>query len=292
MNAEDSIEVYKPRAIDPERWNLIRPTVLAWVTNTLPCSARAAVCRMRITGVYASWCLDHDFPLEADVILTEDLIEAWFASGVSVNAKGTYRSHLRAVAKANALGAVWTPTPEPMRRTSLRSPYTEQDLRSYFTLVHQQSTLRRRRVFDLVLHLTLGFGLRAGELHSLRRDDIVVDDGLTLATLPDRTVPALTRYTPGITRLVDETEGTRIFGDHLGAHRRFDRLIESIEIPTYAPALRLRRLRTTWLVTVLPTLSLPEFQRISGLKSGRVLDDLVPFLPFDEDTYLQRAAGR
>lgn len=295
MDAHEAIEVYQPRSIDPEQWARIRPTVLAWVRRTLPCSASAAVQRMRITGNYVIWSLGRDLPLDAEVILTENRIEGYFQSGaVTAAAKGTYRSHLRTVARANTRRAVWTPTPQPMRRTDLRDPYTGEEVATFFRLVDVQPTPRRRRVLDALLHLGLGMGLSAGEMHSLRVADFTRTDDLVLVHLADRIVPALQGYADGVWRVVNATEGERIFGDHLGAHRRFYRLVESLEVPAYAPSLRTQRLRTTWLVSVLGLreLTLAEFRKVSGLTSGRALDDLVRYLPVDGENYLRRAAGR
>lgn len=295
VDAHIAIELYEPRTITTCQWAQIRPTILSWVTATLPCSASAAVARVRVTGSYAIWCLDQGFTLEADVILTEDLIEAWFTSGtVTARSTGTYRSHLRTVAKANARKAIWTPTPEPMRRSSLRDPYSDEEIAHYRALIDVQPTARRSQLLDLILHIGLGLGLTPSEMHGLRVCDFHRDEDLVLVVVGDRTVPARREFALDIIRLLETTEGEHLFGDHLGEHRRFERLINQVEIPAYLPALRARRLRTTWLVAVLgeANLTLPEFQRVSGLRSGRVLDDLVPFLPVDEDTYLRRAAGR
>lgn len=295
MDAREAIEVYVPNLVERARWQRLRPTVLAWVEKTLPCSAAAAVARVRVVMRYSIWCEDNGFPFDAEQILTEDLIEAWFASDdVTVNAKGTYRSHLRTVAKANTRKAVWTPTPEPMRRATLRDPYTANEIDGYKRLIPLQSTARRGWVLDVILHVGLGLGLTAAEMFTLGRSDIAERDGMVIANIGDRQVPTRARYAADILRLVEQSESERLLGDHLGGHRRFDRLIEEVGIPAYQPALRSRRLRTTWLVDVLSdgNLTLPEFQRISGLSSGRVLDDLVPHLPVDEDTYMRRAVGR
>jgi integrase len=295
MDARDAIEVYVPNLVERARWQRLRPTVLAWVEKTLPCSATAAVARVRVATRYCIWCEDNGFPIDPEQILTEDLIEAWFASAdVTVNAKGTYRAHLSTVAKANTRKAIWTPTPEPMRRATLRDPYTGAEVDGYLRLIPLQATARRRWVFDVILHVGLAWGLTSSEMFTLNRSDITERDGMVIAKVGSRRVPARARYAADILRLVKQSEGERLLGDHLRGHRRFDRLIEEVEIPAYQPALRARRLRTTWLVDVLSdgNLTLAEFQRISGLRSGRVLDDLVPHLPVDEDTYLRRAVGR
>lgn len=295
MEAREMMEVYVPNLIEPARWQALRPIVLAWVEKTLPCSAPAAVARVRVAARFCVWCENNGFPIDPEQILTEDLIEAWFASDdVTANAKGTYRSHLRTVAKANTRKTIWTPTPETLRRATLRDPYTSAEIDGYKRLIPVQSTARRRRVLDVLLHVELGFGLTASEMCALTCDDITEHDGIVIADVGTRQVPARAPYAADILRLVEQTEGDRLLGDHLGDHRRFDRLLEDIAIPAYQPAIRSRRLRTTWLVDVLSdgNLTLPEFQRISGLGSGRVLDDLVAHLPVDEDTYMRRAVGR
>ena len=295
MEAEDAINAYTPREITPETWVAIRETVLGWVRSTFPSAAQTALVRTRVSAHYLSWCLAQGFPIEAERVLTEDLIEAWFASDdVAVLAKGTYRSHLRTVAKANTKLAVWTPTPQDMRRDSIRGPYTPAEVQLYRDLVMTQGTARRRRVFDVILHLGLGFGLTSSEICSLSVCDITQQDGLVLASVNERVVPARAPYAQDIVRLIEETQGGRILGDHLKDHRRLDRLVKTLDIPTYAPRLIPRRLRTTWLIDVLSDsyLSIAEFQKVSGLTSGRVLDDLVPFVPVDDTTYLRRAAGQ
>lgn len=295
MDAVGIIASYHPRAasVPTGVWNRLRSAVAGYVTATLPCSAASAQQRMRVTAQFLAWCERNDLALDPELVFTEDTVEAFFAAGVvTTRSRSTFRSQLRTVAKANTRRAVWTPTPEVIPHVSARPPYTPAEVDQLLALVNVQNTARRRRVLDVTLHIGLGLGLTAPEILGLCREDIRREGRLVLASVGTRVVPARQQYAEHIWRLAQETDGSKLLGDHLAPKRSFEVLLREVIIPSYAPEVRVRRLRTTWLVNVLSDgiLTLPEFQLVSGLTSGRVLDDIVEFVAVRDD-YLRRAAG-
>ncbi|HAM45872.1 MAG TPA: hypothetical protein DCM67_12745 [Propionibacteriaceae bacterium] len=208
-----------------------------------------------------------------------------------VRSVSTLRSQLRVVAKANSQ-SIWTPTPQVIPRVPNRDPYSDGEITQLLALVGLQTTERRRHILDVTLHVGLGLGLTAPEMLALRKTDIARNGSAVLANLPTRVVPARARYAAGIWRAAQRTSGARLLGDHLHPTRAFESLLRELQIQPYTPALKVRRLRTTWLVDVLSdgSLTIPEFWAIAGVRTGRVLDELAPYLPTRSD-YLVRAVG-
>lgn len=294
VDIEEFMDQYRPQLVDADVWVRLRPHVINWVDSSQPATAHSAKIRMRVTINFTLWCLDNGLTLDVEQLFTEERVEAWIHSGeVTPQAKGTYRSHLRQVAKANAKKAIWTPTPaEVPRRDQTQVPYTPAEVDAFRRLIDVQATERRSRVADIIVHLGLAFGLTSSEMFDATINDFPITDDLVTITLEDRTVPALTPYDTEIRRLLTTATTTRLLGDHIGEHKKFDRLIRLVEVPARLPKLEVRRLRTTWMVTLLSSgnVNVREFQYLAGHKSSRSLDYLVPALTFDEATLMARGA--
>lgn len=295
MDADAIVAGYQPHPTSMSRsdWDRVRPLVVGFVSATLPCSASSAQQRMRVTGQYLLWCVRSGFGLDPEAIFTEDMVESYFAEAdVTDRARATYRSHLRVVAKANTRKAIWTPTPQMRPHVRASTPYTARDVRLFVALVPQQSTPLRRRLLDCVLHLGLGWGLSSSEMLPLEPGHVRRDGNLVIAHVRGRDVPARQEWADGLWRLVSETKTDRILGDRVSQKPALEQLLSGVVIPSYLPSLRAPRLRATWMVDVLNDagLNFAEFLTVSGLKSARSIEDLVPWIPLRND-YLTRAAG-
>lgn len=293
-DATSAMDHYCPHesTVPAQEWPRVRPIALECVAATRPTSAASAVQRLRITAQYLYWCQRSERGSDPRSIFTEDLIEVFFADvDFGLRSCATLRSQLRAVAKANSC-SIWTPTPQLHPRVPNRAPYSADEVSRLLALIDVQSTARRRRILEVTLSVGLGLGLTAPEILALRKTDLTREHALVLANLPTRIVPVRARYAGLVWETAQTTPGARLLGDHLHPSRAYETLLREVEIPRYLPALKVRRLRTTWMVDVLSdgSLTIPEFWAISGIASGRVLDELAPHLP-TRSGYLLRAAG-
>lgn len=294
MSLRDALEQYTPRrdVVDASTWARVRPVALD-VAMTWDGAVSTALNRMPALAQFLAWADEAGLPLTAEVLWTEDRIEA-FCATLNVPSVSTYRSFLRRIARANASRrAIWNASPETFERKPSRLVYTDEQVAEYLRLVDVQATERRRFVLASVLNLCLGFGLRTRELFTLAPTDVRERDGLVLCHLPDRVIPARAEHAGAIVELAASVETRFFLADHQRPSEDMGGLLENVDIPRYLPRPSVRALRNTWVVSLMSAgnLTLREVYVVAGLTSGSAIDTLLPLLPVREGTYLHRAAG-
>lgn len=301
----DVIEEYRPSTalIPAERWWRLRPTVVAAVTASRPGSAWTALQSMRYTGQLTAWASAQGLPLNPEIIFTAAQIERFVSTelhALSPAGRATVRSRLRAVARAATTTAAWAPDPKPYARTRpIAPPYTEREVAGFWHAARTQATAHRSRVLLGMLTLGLAAGLRPAEMLTVSaRESIRVhprDRRLWAVRLDDRVVPVRAAYTTALTDLCRDHPDGPLLGQHRAtAKDPMGVLRKGIEIPAWLPPLKLSRLRTTWMVSVLSgDLRISEFMTIAGISSAKTLESIAPYVPgrWDGDDYLFRGAG-
>lgn len=230
-----------------------------------------ALNRMPALAQFLAWADEAGLPLTAEVLWTEDRIEA-FCATLNVPSVSTYRSFLRRIARANASRrAIWNASPETFERKPSRLVYTDEQVAEYLRLVDVQATERRRFVLASVLNLCLGFGLRTRELFTLAPTDVRERDGLVLCHLPDRVIPARAEHAGAIVELAASVETRFFLADHQRPSEDMGGLLENVDIPRYLPRPSVRALRNTWVVSLMSAgnLTLREVYVVAGLTSGK-----------------------
>lgn len=107
-----------------------------------------------------------------DVPLVAPVIEAYCLSGLAErhsSTKGTYRSVLRQLSGEDR------PKLAPRFRGSVaQAPYSAEERAELYSICHAQRTGWRRRSALAIVGLSMGAGLRSGEIVSARRQDLLV----------------------------------------------------------------------------------------------------------------------
>ena len=157
----------------------------------------------------------------------------------------------------------------------------------------------RKRVLTTVLVLGAGAGLKASEILSVTAAEHVGrhpgDKRLWVIKLSDRIVPVRVAFVEALKDLCSRYPVGPLIGrvsqrvnDPMGA------MIKGIELPAHLPPLRCRRLRITWMVSILSDdVRISEFQTLAGTVSAKSLEGLAPYIPVrvKDREYFFKAAG-
>lgn len=299
------LETYRPTAssIPEAEWKAIRPVVVPAVAAAAFASPYGALTALRYTVVMVSWVHREGLGLEPEVVFDPLQVERFVATQLghmSPSGRSTARGHLRRVARAGTRHAAWGPVvPSYPRTRPIAPPYTRDEVEGFWRITEAQPTEKATRVLTALLTLTLGAGLRPGELLTVTSGEHVrrhpEDERLWVILLPDRTVPVLHEYVPALRQLCLTYPEGPLIGPHrpeakdpLGVLRKCTR------IPKHLPPLRAPQLRSTWMSTVLSgDLRISEFMAIAGVESAKSLENVAPYVPvrWDSQEYLAKGAG-
>lgn len=296
------VEVYEPTpaSVSPDEWGLIRSPVRAAVRRADHATPRAALFAMRYTTQLTVWAIRNDVPLDMSRILSPDRIDRFVAivlRQLCSSSKSSVRSHLRRVAWAQS-GASSTAVKYP-RPTALSAPYSRDEIKGFWEAAQAQSNDRRQRVLTTILTLGIGAGLTASEILSVSAAQNIRqhpdDKRLWVIVLAERTVPVRADYVEALMALSSEYSQGPLIGrvsrrvnDPMGA------MLKGVELPAHLPPIRCRRLRITWMVSILASdLRISEFQAVAGTVSAKSLEGLAPYVPVraNASEYLFKAAG-
>ncbi|WP_255025067.1 hypothetical protein [Rhodococcus sp. GA1] len=256
-----------------ETVELSAPTLLSQAANALKVLTRLAV-----------WALDEGLGLDREVVLTPDVLERYRLVGMrelAPTSRAAEMSRLRRLARVVTVRAPWPPAGERSSRHELSPPYTDAEIAAFWRWAPRQNGPFRVQAMTAVLALTLGVGVRSGELFAVTASDVVTVGGVPAVRLgsPQRVVPVRRHVVPRL-RAACRGAGRR----PLVASARTGRdqaaaLLASFECPRTAPKLTVSRLRSTWLAEVLSDCAVAEIFSAAGMRSGKGLSDLLPYLP-------------
>lgn len=244
---------------------------------------------MKALSRLAVWALDDGLVLDREVVLTPEVLERYRLVGMrelAPTSRAAEMSRLRRIAGSVTVRAPWPPPGERSSRQELSPPYTDAEIAAFWRWSTRQNSPFRVQAMTAVLALTLGVGARSGELFAVTAADVVKVGGVTAVRLGSpsqrRVVPVRRRVLPRL-RVACRGAGrgplvasTRTGRDQAAA------LVASFECARSSPKLTVVRLRSTWLTHVLADCAVAEIFSVAGIRSGKALSDLIPYLPAPE----------
>ncbi|WP_411706729.1 tyrosine-type recombinase/integrase [Corynebacterium sp. LaCa54] len=185
---EAIIANYTPHAVRSEPWSHVADFTRECVRalNITPDNTSRDALRNTLNCVskLAAWVWVSYGVVTVETVFHPDIIGNYFLAGdgakLSPSTAGTQRSLLCRVAEA--INDDWNPDYQhPIAYEPTLEPYDSYACDRLWDWAESQPTAARRRNFTTVLALTLGAGLRAGEICTLRGKDVRVDgDGVLL----------------------------------------------------------------------------------------------------------------
>ena len=170
---------YTPTVLPKPRWDAVRDfvtdAVSAAVTDNW--SADKVRAALRTVARLADYVSMTGREVSVETVFTEATVNAYVdQSGYSTHVQGTTRSLLRVVGQA-AHRHYDTPRERPQYGTDKKSaPYSPEEVTRLRHWADGEATVRRRQQANLLLALTLGAGLRSGEVATLTAADVETDD--------------------------------------------------------------------------------------------------------------------
>lgn len=177
--------------------------------------------------------------------------------------------------------------PKLSRRPHL-DPYTTEECESLVRLATCMRTEHQRRVCEGTLLLGFGCGLTGNEIVAVHKHDVTKRDGIVVVEVSGRSVACRADFEDRLWTLA-ETAGD---GNLVGINR-LENMINALNKRAtesgHDVALRLVRLRTTWLVRVLSDgVPIPVVMKAAGLSSVHAIHDALRHVPKTDATTAHR----
>lgn len=173
------IAEYTPTVIPAKRWDAMRTfvteAVSAAVTDTwTEDKTRAA---LRAVARLADYVSMTGREVSVETVFTEATVNSFVdQSGYSTHVQGTTRSLLRVIGQA-VHRHYDTPRERPQYGTDKKSaPYSSEEVSVLRHWADGEATVQRQQQANLLLSLTLGAGLRPGEVATLTAADVETDE--------------------------------------------------------------------------------------------------------------------
>ncbi len=282
------LDGYRPQQMDPERWAVVRPFVLACARRLGLQDRPSAVRVVRELARLAAWAVGEGLRLDAEVVLDPDTVQRFIAVGLRDDpSRATYRAVLRRVGPLLTKRAPWEAKTAAVARRLVAAPYTDAELEALRGDVLTQPTAARARAARALLALGAGAGLDGRWAARVARKDIEVVDDVVLVEVGEpapRVVPVLAAWEDEVLDLAGAAGNEFLVGGRSRSRNRAGNLAASVVVANGHPKLSASRLRSTWLVTHLAIgTRLPELARAAGLQGVTVLSDLLPYVPALDD---------
>ena len=256
---QEVIANYTPESIPANRWEAVADFVTDAVSKaaTDDWSADKTRAALRSVGQLAEYAWKIGWNLEPDAVFTESMVNSFVdQSGYSTHVKGTTRSLLRSIGPA-VNRDYDTPRQRPQYGTDTKSPpYTPEEITVLRHWADGESTPQRRQQANLLLSLTLGAGLRPGEIATLIASDVETDDAGTVVYpsgyrgAGPRFVPVDHEWAEPIREAVERAKGPDSW--LFRPERKTDGhgTVAAFTKRSYRPSLDIdmSRARTTWIV--------------------------------------------
>lgn len=274
-----AVERYKPRERVPG-WERVKPFAqqVAARASTDAVSAQRV---MVIVAPFVTWAVNEQgLPMTIGELFTLRVIEAYCASRDTTDAtRATYRSQLVAVAEDLNPGGI-PRRPAPIRRTTIKPPYSSAEMAEFRQWATGQNTDLRRRKAKLMVALCAGAGLRPNEFQLLRSDVVVDDQGIviTVRSAEPRDVPVLREWEPWILEALDDVPEDAPLWMSDGQQPNKS-LLNAFTAKTIGKAPNSVRLRATWIVNHLAMgTPVKELMRAAGMVQFNNLHHYVAFV--------------
>lgn len=296
LTVDQAILDYTPtRLADADTWQVIQDHVRTAVHSQHLTKRDTVWHWMGDMTRYYAWCHHHGHPLELQPYLIDAFCEQLTLVPSSVQ---RYRRRLTRVGEN--LGTLTPPsrTHYTHKLHLGETPYTHEELDYWWRIAQSQKTTHRVRLLSSVIALGAGAGLTTSEIANLPKDAIQTHpsmDDLLLVHLPERVSVVDTDWAERVHDLNAQIPGEYWFGTMRMQTKDLLTYVKSKAIiPADAPTLTVRRLRTTYAVTLLNRGVLaPEFFAIFGSKSAITYERLARFVTprWENGQYLRIAAG-
>lgn len=280
---------YRPDGLDSETWNTIRPFVLDTLARYEPDRLTSARMRLGTLAAYAGWAHERGYPLERDVLLDCDLIEAFVDSaGVSRTTAANYRSRLNGiVGRVNPAGKGPAVSVKVAHR-AVKAPYGPDEVAAIVRIARTQPSETTGRQLRACVGLGLGAGLDSVDLKPLRGRNLHDGEEGIRVEVPGRrgrTVWVLAEFEDLVRSAIDGLRpSSLVVGTKASRRNVAAKIFEQAHILGDAPHFEQSRMRTTWLARLLVArVPLPVIMQAAGLTSARTLTDLIPLLDIDTD---------
>ncbi len=219
------------------------------------------------------------FPLQAEVLFSEAVIERFVGLGCRSSSPGTrrtLRSNLRFVARHQAPPR---PRAASLPRQRSKAPYSAAEIASYLALADAQPTAARRARANGIISLGAGAGLMGLDLRVVRGRDVVARSGGLVVVVRGRrprVVPVLAGFSERAQAAAAFAGDEFIVGGVEPSRRNVTSgLISSLSSGGDLPRLELPRLRASWLAAVAELIGLPTFMAAAGISCSQRLGDVV-----------------
>lgn len=294
-----AIENYRPQGATEDVWDQIAAVVRGAVLRARPATVGSAYSYMRATAQFVAWCLAQEVPLKPELLYSEANIERYMATGTTnlgEHSVASYRAGLRRVGRAATNRAPWTPEPPPLGKRRASRPYTTVQMESYIEIAAHQRTATRKRAAAGLIGLLYGAGVSTSEMVAITGSDLVHTSGSLMLNVPGpnpRMVPVLPAVRPMLRELATLHPKGPLVSDR-DPHERsmVAALTKLVHVPDYAPRLDVRRLRSTWLVTMLTSgLRVSEVMALASIKSTARLNDILADIPVRDEKCVQQIVG-
>jgi len=282
---EQVIELYRPVFNEAGWYHLHRPQIERCARAVDPQTPHAAMNAMLAVSYFFRWAVDNKLSLELEDLFTPDVVE-WYVSDhlarLSDMRAAQHRSMLRRIGPQVTRHALWTPRPEAFARRAIKAPYRATEVAGYLRIMEEQPTERAKRVFAVILYLSLGAGLRGPEAARVHAHHLTAHrDYVTV--MVEGTSPRIVAVRREFARPLMQIARDNPEGPLVGKVRENEKDVTSklkkiLDVPVHLPRLHPSRLRTTWMATVLnEDVRLGVFLESAGI-NVQSLRDLAPYL--------------
>lgn len=284
-------DAYTPSGMARAHWLAVRDLVFEALA---PCEARTPYEAKHLLNVLA-WYFDFGvriagYPPDVAALLSRTKIVAYFnhlraTQELTAATLGTYRSRLLRVADAN-IGHIQPSSRMPgFRGADGSTPYSETEVAQIGAWVAAMR-LPARIDFALLLGLTLGAGLRTGEVLAITADHVTVDGEGVLLNVPGdkpRQVPVLAEWENAVAEVAQAAWKPQMFLFRPKRVFREPRVLSDVvgKAPNRPFPVNVQRLRATWIITHLnahtPVQALLDAAGLETLGAlGRFYDHVPP----------------
>ncbi len=248
----------------------------------------------------AWWCDRVGLDLEKRVVLDPSTVDRFHEECAGAKKDGTlanYRSILRGVGRAVLGAPMYPPNPVATRHSERTAPYSDSEIADVLAWGRGLSTKHRRTHAELVLALSLGAGLKGGEVSLVVGTDVQSDGAVVSIDVFRSRRTVVTEVWEEVVLDRAQSVGQRpLFRPErqIPGYKDVDRFLSNLK-KSAGPRLTPRRLRATWIVQQLAAgTPVPVVAAAAGVECEQVAGyaEFQPSLDGGESDRLLREAVR
>lgn len=180
-NPHQVIADYTPKVVEPHEWDVVAPFVREYVSAVAEETWSPDQCRLalRLVTRLAVHVFNAGRSVSVATVFSESAINAFCHQELDTAAthvRGTSRAMLRRIAKQVNKNFDGPRERPEYGNDSKAAPYTEAEVLGVKTWANAEHTECRRQQANLLLALSLGAGLRSGEVANLTVGDVETDE--------------------------------------------------------------------------------------------------------------------